>query len=69
MSDDEKMIPRWTIQPDPTAEELVAILAAMHWGARIETPPEQTSESRWSQTARREQLRAPLDEPGNGWKR
>jgi hypothetical protein len=69
MSDDEPSMPRWSIEPEPTAAELVAILTVLRSGAEIEPPGNESTESSWARAARREQLRVPLDETGIGWNR
>jgi hypothetical protein len=67
MSDDELFCPRLLIEPEPTQAELVAILVSMQT-ARPEQP-EETPPSQWSEAARREQLRCPLDDRRTGWNR
>jgi hypothetical protein len=67
MSDDELFIPRFLIEPEPTQAELVAILISMQSATLDE--PEETPPSQWSEAARREQLRCPLDDRRTGWNR
>ena len=69
MTADELEIPRWTIQPEPTADEFVALFATLRHAAETESSTPESQESRWAQSARREQLRAALGETGNGWNR
>jgi hypothetical protein len=67
MSDDELFCPRLLIEPEPTQAELVAILFSMRT-TPIEVP-EDVPPSKWSEAARREQLRCPLDDRRTGWNR
>jgi hypothetical protein len=69
MSDDELLVPRWLIEPEPTAAEFLAIFTAMQRPAEIEPGSEDPLDSPWARTARREQLRNGLDDTGNGWNR
>jgi len=69
VSDDELLLSRWLIEPEPTAAEFAALFTAMQIPAAIEQPNDEPLESRWAKTARREQLRASLDDTGNGWSR
>ena len=69
MSDDECLLPRWLIEPEPTAAEFVALFTAMRTKMAIEQPNDEITKSRWAQTARREQMRTSLDDTGNGWNR
>ena len=69
MSDDDLSMSRWSIDPEPTAAEFVALLTVLRSGAEIEPPGDASTESSWARTARREQLRVPLDETGIGWNR
>lgn len=68
MSDATDLTLRLTIEPEPTAEELVAILTSMQSTAG-EPDVDKTNVSRWEETARREHLRHPLTENWNGWNR
>ena len=67
MSDAEPKTPEIRIEPEPTPDELVAILIAMRPTTidHVEEPPV----SRWAQAARREQLRSPWDDVDRGWNR
>lgn len=67
MSDDELFVPRILIEPEPTQAELVAMLVSLR-PAPIEEP-EEPPPSKWSEAARREQLRCPLDDRRTGWNR
>ena len=69
MSDDERLLPRWLIEPEPTAAEFVALFSAMRSTSESEPQTGDQPESRWARTARREQFRTPLDGTGNGWNR
>lgn len=68
MSDAADPTLRLKIEPEPTAEELVAIMASMQSTAG-EPDLATTKVSRWEETARREHLRHPLTENWNGWNR
>jgi hypothetical protein len=67
MSDEEMQPTRWTVHPEPTPAELVSIISVMETTIEAEQPADITSESRWSSTARREQMRTSLDDSENGW--
>jgi hypothetical protein len=67
MSDDELFIPRFLIEPEPTQAELVAILISMQSATLDEH--EESTPSQWSEAARLEQLRCPLDDRRTGWNR
>src|SRR5690606_13197237 len=69
VSDHEDAIARWTIEPEPTAAELVAILTAMQSADEPAVAADAPGESPWALSARREQLRTDLDTTGNGWHR
>ena len=69
MSDDDLSMPRWSIEPEPTAAEFVALLTALRSRGETEPPDDESTESSWARAARREQLRVPLDETGIGWNR
>ncbi|MCO5220583.1 MAG: hypothetical protein M9947_03255 [Thermomicrobiales bacterium] len=69
MSDDALAPPRFQIAPDPTAAELVAILTSLQ--ADLTDPSAERAQptDRWCETARREQMRVPLDVREDSWSR
>lgn len=67
MSDDGFELPRMAIDPEPTGEELVAIIVSMQ--ANESGEPDAPPPSRWKVTARREQMRRPRDDRRTGWNR
>ena len=68
MNDELEAATRVLIEPEPTAHELVAILASMQPG-QAESIDEPAAASHWASTARCEQLRTDLHAPWNGWNR
>lgn len=68
MTDDDGVDFKMTVEPEPSDEELVAIfLATRSTIAESESAP--IPRSKWSEIARRTQVRLPLDERRTGWKR
>lgn len=67
MSDEEPFFARLLIEPEPTQEELLAIMYSTRPPA--EDLPEETPRSRWTVTGRREQLHRPLYDRRGGWNR
>jgi len=66
VSDDERLVQRWLIEPEPTESEFVALFAAMRPRVETHLPSGDANESQWVLTGRREQLRSSLDDTGNG---
>ncbi len=67
MSDAEPKMPQIRIEPEPSPEELVAILTALQ-PVTVEDM-QAIPASHWAQRARLEQLRTPWDESDRGWNR
>lgn len=69
MTDGELAASRVMIVPEPTEAELVVILRTLQGYRAVEPPQEESINSNWSQAARREQLRSPLDAGWSDWNR
>jgi len=67
VSDDQIVRPSVLIEPEPTPLELVAILASLR--PPLEPEMENSPPSKWTEIARREQIRLPLDDRRTGWNR
>ena len=66
MSDDDLLVSRWLIEPEPTEPEFVAMFVALLPSVETELPSSDLNESQWARAGRREQLRSSLDDTQNG---
>lgn len=65
MSEDESVSTMLRIEPEPTIEELIAIVRSLR--PAVDDVPVSPPRSRWIESGRREQLHNPLFDRRGGW--